>query len=207
MVELDHLVVAARTLEEGHKYVLEHLGLETQPGGKHERMGTHNRLLGLGSGAYLEVIAVDPDGRTPFQPRWFGLDDPDMRESLESGPRLIHFVARTDNIVHDANPDVFGTVHPMERGTYRWRITVPADGHLPSDGCIPTLIQWDVPQHPARALPDVGARLEQLTIHHPEPAQIQAVLDNLGLASLKVETGDARLEAIIRTPSDTQILK
>ena len=32
------------------------------PGGKHAFMGTHNCLLGLGPGFYLEVIAID---RTP----------------------------------------------------------------------------------------------------------------------------------------------
>jgi hypothetical protein len=207
MIELDHLVLAARTLEEGHAFVQDKLGLETQPGGKHERMGTHNRLLGLGPGAYLEVIAIDPDGRTPFQPRWFGLDDPDMRESLESGPRLIHWVVRTDNLERDIDPDLFGVIHPMERGLYRWRITIPPDGHLPGDGCIPTLIQWDVPQHPARALPDHGLRPDQLIIQHPEPERVQAVLNKLGQPSFRVEPGEARLEAVINTPSGTCILK
>jgi hypothetical protein len=205
MIELDHLVVAARTLEEGHEYVREKLGFETQPGGKHERMGTHNRLLRLGSGTYLEVIAVDPDGRVPFQPRWFGLDDPTMRESLQSGPHLIHWVARTDNLERDADPDVFGMIHPMERGAYRWHITIPSDGHLPFDGCVPTLIRWDMPQHPAQALPDVGAYLEHLRIQHPEPAQIQTMLNKLGW-STQVGSGHARLEAVIKTPSGTRIL-
>ena len=41
----------------------------------------------------------------------------------------------------------------MARGDYRWRITIPDDGTLPAKGIVPTLIEWDVPQHPADSLP------------------------------------------------------
>jgi hypothetical protein len=37
-------------------------------------MGTHNRLLKLGEGFYLELIAIDPQAPPPGRPRWFGLD-------------------------------------------------------------------------------------------------------------------------------------
>ena len=41
-----------------------------------------------------------------------------------------------------------GTHYPS-----RWRITIPDDGKLPAKGIVPTVIQWDVPFHPADALP------------------------------------------------------
>ena len=47
MRELDHLVVAARTLEEGAAWVEAKLGVPMAGGGKHDLMGTHNRLLRL----------------------------------------------------------------------------------------------------------------------------------------------------------------
>ena len=50
MFELDHLVVAARDLDEGTAFVQNLLGVPLEPGGKHAAMGTHNRLLNL-SGA------------------------------------------------------------------------------------------------------------------------------------------------------------
>ena len=46
-------------------------------------MGTHNRVLGMAGGMYLEVIAIDPDAAA--RPRWFGLDEPAMRERLRGG--------------------------------------------------------------------------------------------------------------------------
>ena len=36
------------------------LGATPAPGGHHPLMGTHNQLLSLGPGEYLEVIAIDP---------------------------------------------------------------------------------------------------------------------------------------------------
>lgn len=87
---LDHLVVAARTLEEGAAYIERMLGVAMSPGGQHPQMGTHNRLLNLGGGVYLEVLAIDPQGIPPDRPRWFDLDSPALQQRLEAGPALIH---------------------------------------------------------------------------------------------------------------------
>ncbi len=43
-------------------------------GGSHEGMGTVNFLIGLGAGAYLEIIGPDPDQPQPVGGRWFGID-------------------------------------------------------------------------------------------------------------------------------------
>ena len=61
----DHLAVAAETLDAGVAAVEEALGLRLQPGGKHAAMGTPNRLIGMGPGEYLEVIAIDPEAPGP----------------------------------------------------------------------------------------------------------------------------------------------
>ena len=94
-VQLDHLVVAARTLDEGVAWCRDTLGVEPGPGGKHALMGTHNRVFSIASPAfphaYFEIIAIDTDAPPPGRARWFGLDTLDLR----AGPRLIHWVART----------------------------------------------------------------------------------------------------------------
>ena len=66
---LDHLVVVARTLDEGAAWVESRLGAALAEGGKHELMATHNRLLSLGPAAYLEVMAIDPEAPPPARPR------------------------------------------------------------------------------------------------------------------------------------------
>lgn len=161
--ELDHLVVAARTLEEGAAWVESALGVRTEPGGKHPLMGTHNRLLSIGARRYLEVIAIDPGAPPPGRPRWFGLDEAATRARLERGPVLLHWAERTD----DLEAALAGYPEEVEvldatRGDLAWRITVPADGRLPCGGACPTLIQWKGPAHPADRLPASGAKLLEL---------------------------------------------
>lgn len=160
---LDHLVVAARTVEEGAAWVEAALGVRMQPGGKHPLMGTHNRLLAIGRGRYLEVIAIDPDAPPPGRPRWFGLDEPAMHARLARGAALIHWAERTDDL-EAALRDYPEPVEVLEatRGDLAWRITVPPDGRLPCAGACPTLIQWKGSAHPAHRLPPSGAELVEL---------------------------------------------
>lgn len=163
MAAIDHLVVAARDLDSGARWLEERLGAPLVAGGAHTTMGTHNRLLRLAGrpALYLELIAIDPSGTNPGRPRWFGLDDPVQQARLAERPHLIHWVARSDDLIHEATP-AHGEILSMQRGDYRWRITVPTDGQLPGAGCLPTLIQWDVPFHPAARLPESGCTLVNL---------------------------------------------
>ena len=156
---LDHLVVAARDLDEGEAWLQERLGVRVVPGGKHPTMGTHNRVLSLGPGLYLEVIAVDPEAAAPARPRWFGLDEPATRALLAQGPALLHWVERTSDLERAAraSPDDV-EILAFSRGPYSWRMALTRDGSLPGGGTRPTWIQWDGP-HPSEALADSGCRL------------------------------------------------
>ena len=96
---VDHLMVAADTLEHGVQWCEATLGVTPGPGGEHELMGTHNRLLRVATAAYLraylEIIAINPAAKPPARSRWFDLDDEALREGLRQQPRLAHWVART----------------------------------------------------------------------------------------------------------------
>jgi hypothetical protein len=200
----DHLIVAAPTLAAGSEFVEARLGVRPRAGGKHVAMGTHNALLSLGPRLYLEVIAIDPEAVAPPRPRWFDLDDPRMRASLAEGPRLVHWAVRTSDIdaVRARAKIDPGPVHPMQRGDFRWRITIPDDGHLPGAGLLPTVIQWTGDAHPADGLYDNGLRIVALAGEHPDPAPIRTALVALGLSDmLKVTYGrHPRLAAMVRTP-------
>lgn len=181
---LDHLVVAAETLEQGAAYVEAVLGVATHPGGRHATQGTHNRLLSLGRTRYLEVIAVDPAGRKPAGPRWFGLDDPGLRAAVARRPRLITWVARCADIDARVSEScvALGEVRPMQRGHLRWRMTFTPDGGLLETGLIPPLIEWRSASHPAGKLPESGCRLHALYGRLTDPDRVRGVLERLGLA-------------------------
>jgi hypothetical protein len=209
-VAIDHLVIAAQTLEEGAAYVHRTLGVTPEPGGKHELMATHNVLLRLGEKLYLEIIAVDPDGIRPDGPRWYDLDALAMRVALEEGPRLVTWAARTADIEGLAarSSEPLGPIRVMRRGDLEWQMTVPEDGHLPGDGLVPTLIQWQSARHPADGLADQGCRLQALGATHTSPDLIRRALTSLdAVALLSVTYGASpRLAARINTPYGVKTL-
>ena len=174
MTTLDHLVVAARTLEEGAAWVESKLGVPMSGGGKHALMGTHNRLLKLDAGRYLEVIAIDPDAPAPGRARWFELDTPAMTATLAKGPALIHWVDRTGDL--EASLESYAEpieVLSLSRGPYRWRMGVPRDGSLPKRGNAATLIEWQG-LHPWDALPETGVSLLEF---HSRAGALSATFD------------------------------
>jgi hypothetical protein len=195
-LRLDHLAVAATRLEDGVAFVEQALGVAPTGGGTHAAMGTHNRLLGLGE-LYLEVIAIDPAAPAPGRPRWFDLD------RFQGPPRLTTWVVACDDLaaVLQAGPPGWGAPMALSRGDYRWQMAVPGDGVLPFDGLCPALIRWEGDLHPARALPDSGLRLGQLTLTHPRAAALQSALAALSDPRVVFVEGPApALAASIDTP-------
>jgi hypothetical protein len=205
--ELDHIVIAAQNLDAGVRFIRDKLGVDIPPGGRHESMGTHNHVMRLGRGSFLEVIAIDPAARAPDRPRWFDLDDPAMQTRLREGPRLVAWVIRTTDIVAAVNAAAIslGTITPLRRGALSWRLTVPDDGHMPGGGTIPHIIEWDAGLRPWEQMADLGCSLAALTLADPDGDWLNEVLRSLGaeaLPSVKVvEGGPPRLSAKIVTPS------
>jgi hypothetical protein len=196
---LDHLAVATTSIENRRLDGL--LGVDLSPGGKHARMGTHNRLLRLGATSYLELIAIDPQATAPAHPRWFELDEPAMQARLAAGPRLVHWVARVETTELPALPFDVGPWEKFQRGRLSWQLTVRADGRLPADGVVPSLICWDGDAHPAARLPDAGVTLEGLELQHPRASEVQRQLDLLGLEVRCAAASVPRIVAHLRTPS------
>ncbi len=174
---LDHLVVAAATLDEGEAWLRRRLGTGLAPGGSHAGYGTHNRLLRLGSEHYLELIAPDPAqsgaDRKLSGTTLFGLDQPAVTEALAGGPRLVHLVFRVlkpgslaavlPRLRYDPGPIV-----RMTRDDLAWDITVAPAGRLAGYGLLPTLIDWGDTPHPCSRLPDSGLTLESVRIQGPD---------------------------------------
>ena len=207
MNRLDHIVIAAASLEQGGEYLRELLGVDVPIGGVHATMGTHNLVMQLGGDSYLEVIAIDPAGRVPEHPRWFDLDRLSMRAMLAERPRLITWVINTpdlDGLVNRTGFDI-GTPAAFSRDSLQWDIAVTDDGRLLAGGMLPYCIQWHSKPHPSRAMANLRCRLQKLTIHHNRPQWIAARLESLGaghLVEIEVipDSESPHLSAIIETP-------
>ncbi len=195
MLELDHIAVAGATLEEATRHVEDALGCTLGPGGRHDHMGTHNRLLGLGPDVYLEAIAVDPAAPAPAWPRWFRLD------AFAGTPRLTNWILRTDDL--DAAlaraPKGAGVATALARGDFRWRMGIPADGRLPFDDAHPALIEWQGGLKPQDRLADAGIRLVRLEVAHPEAEALGAAL-LLDDPRIVIVAGPPALRATFTTP-------
>ena len=215
--EFDHLVIASAKLDNGIDWVERQLGVRPTAGGQHVAMGTHNALLKLGPRAFLEVIAIDPEGASPKRPRWFALDESEMQAQLAAGPRLITWVVRCESLATACArvPDL-GEILPMGRGEFRWKIAVPESGSLTWGGVLPTAIQWmtgddGAMRHPCDVLEDSGCELARLQLSHPA-----AVLGTSGIVGMFRELkivgpvdlapGPKMLAATIGTPTGEVVL-
>ena len=215
--ELDHIVIGCAMLDDGMDWVEKRLGARPAPGGQHLAMGTHNALLKLGPRAYLEVIAIDPEGTAPARPRWFALDEPEMQALLATGPRLITWAVRSESLANACArvPDL-GEIVSMSRGKFHWKIAVPETGSLAWGGILPTAIQWlasddGEAHHPCDELEDSGCELLRLQLSHPA-----AVLGTSGIMGMFRELkimgpvdlapGPKMLAATIRTPAGEVVL-
>lgn len=211
MLKLDHLTVIAPTLREGVSHVQDRLDLEIPFGTRHEYMGTRNHRLQLGSGVYLEIVALDPAGADPGRRRWFGLDDREkVRADWSDGRRLRGWVASSDAIesVVSARRAIFGDVVALPADDPAFGFAIPGDGSLPLDGAAPSIIDRRGEPTPMASIPDPGARLRSLTLEHPDPAAIEALYRELAIdrPPAVVAGPRVRYRAQIDTPAGSREL-
>jgi catechol 2,3-dioxygenase-like lactoylglutathione lyase family enzyme len=137
MLELDHVVVAVRDLDEAAARFEEDFGLTALPGGRHPGFGTANRIVPLGT-SYVELMAiVDEDEPSAFASL--------VTRTFESGEGLGALCLRTDDI--EAVATRIGTPVATSGRTrpdgvqLRWKLAgleqTLAQG-------LPFFIQWDV---------------------------------------------------------------
>jgi len=201
-VWIDHLVLAALSLDVGCRAVEAKTGVAPVFGGVHPGAGTHNALLSLGPPTYLEVIARDP-AQTDAPP------SPLVPEELGDEPRLVAFAVGCDDIdaavaalraagVTDA-ADPYGMTRRRPDGSVlSWRVAFVAGGHV--GGATPFLISWDSGGSPAYDSP-VGGRLLALRAGDPDPAPARLALEVLGVDVAIESSPTPRLEATITTPT------
>jgi hypothetical protein len=197
---IDHLVWGGPDLENEIARLERWTGVRATIGGRHPGEGTHNALIGLGPGRYLELISPDPTQAPPGRPRWFGLDN-------VTSPRLITWAAKCPDLDRRAAAarvagvplgDVRSGRRALPSGrVLSWNLTYP--DVRAGAGLIPFLIDWGASPHPAGTTPG-GVDLMGLRAEHPEPAAIREWLRRLEL-DLPVTAGSApALIATLDTP-------
>jgi hypothetical protein len=214
--QVDHLVIAAPSLDEGVAWCESTLGITPGPGGEHPLMGTNNRLFKVASSqypaAYFEIIAINSgaaSARIDDARRWFDLDNADLQRTLASnGPRLVHFVANTTHAVScvaslatlgiDRGP-LLEAFRMTPQGLLAWKITVRDDGQRLFNGALPTLIEWSA-NHPANNMSASGVTLQALAVTHPQADQLRAAYQAIGLTSVGITQGSPDLVATLHTP-------
>lgn len=220
---VDHLVVAAASLDEGVSWCEKTLGITPGLGGEHPLMGTHNRLFSIASDdfpdVYLEIIAIHsgaPSARITGARRWFDLDDPELQAQIgKSGPRLVHFVARTPQAEAGVRAlsrlgldrgEVLQASRPTARGLLSWKITVRPDGQRLFYGALPTLIEWGQ-THPARSMSASGVTLQSLAARHPRAEALREAHAAIGLEGVVLQPGSPNLIATLQTPRGPVVLE
>jgi len=205
MLSLDHIVVVAETLKEGREFVEDTLGVRMQSGGTHALMGTHNMLLGMEDGLYLEVISIDPDAVQPKRNRWFGLD------AFKGSPRLTNWVSQSDELSGDMQAVFGGNGSPvlLSRGDLTWEMSLIDEGQTPFDGLVPMMLNWgDGPKASDRLLAS-GCRVSRLVLGHPDHSDLTAMLAGL-VEDERVEieiSAAPKIIAVVQTPRGEVILK
>ena len=237
--QIDHVVVVAQTLEQGVAWCEATLGITPQPGGDHPQFGTHNRIFKIATPnfplAYFEIIAIKKiaaqaintpangqnksqnNGKNEAQKsRWFDMDDAALQAAVAKEPRLVHFVANTDDIqagraaLKAVGIDRGAAVEasrPTRKGRLEWKITVRDDGQRLFNGALPSLIQWGksgaeepLRLHPRNTLPRSGVSLQSVAVSSPTPEKLQAAYDAIGLAGVTLSEGDANITVTLKTP-------
>ncbi|MEM6769639.1 MAG: VOC family protein, partial [Bacteroidota bacterium] len=177
MHTLDHLVYAVPDLQQAVDWFEANTGLRPAIGGRHLHQGTHNAVVNLGKGAYLEVVAPDPDNTSIPPPRWMGVD-------LITKPRMVRWSLKSNDLAQDAqrlqavNP-ALGTIHTGQRklttgDLLRWQMTLPLS--TPAIDLIPFFLDWTASDfHPTDRMPDQFDCM-QIELRHPHPESMVKAL-------------------------------
>lgn len=207
---IDHIVYAVPNLEAAMDEIERDWGVRPAFGGKHTGRGSHNALLSLGDGPYLELIALDPEqtdvdeAKHPF--RLANLTAPVIRTFAITTPGIDAVIARSREAGYDP-----GDAHAMSRAlpdgsaTLSWRLTRGTD-EATAGGMLPFLIDWADTPHPSGTSPK-GCTLGSLRIQHPDAGRIRAVLAALGCDVTIEESETPALVAEIVTPNGPRTIR
>jgi catechol 2,3-dioxygenase-like lactoylglutathione lyase family enzyme len=187
LLGIDHVVLAVPDPDAAAALLEERLGLRPSSGGRHDALGTENRLVWLGD-SYLELVGVFDEGLAARS--WLG---PSVIAALADGGGLATWAVAVDDLDGHLGWTAAGLLtgpiegerrRPDDR-IVRWRLARPD----PIDAATPFLIEHDAGA--AEWSPD--ERRERAAEEHPVGGRVR-------LASLELETeAPARVAGRLRS--------
>ena len=203
--QVDHVVVAIRSLPEGTAAFERLAGVKPVAGGKHPNRGTENALVSLGGGTYLEIIAPQAGAELS------ALDQP-MRDLTEL--TVIGWAVGVSS-AEEARARLIKagtTPSPITGGS---RVTPPGAklewdtfGLLtPEIPVAPFFIHWkEASAHPSSTSPR-GCTLTKLAVQDPSGADLSRVLTALGVGDVTVTSAPAAIRVALSCPKGPVTLK
>lgn len=188
----DHLLHAGPQLDPLVDHARRMTGVAPAPGGRHVGKGTHNALVGLNGGAYLELLAVDatqPEGGA-FAEAISGIANASLHAWCVRCDDADALAIRLDAMGHAPIRETMSRVTP-DGVTLAWELLFP-QGHAFA-GAAPFFIAWGVTPHPTSSLP-AAAFLDRLTVWQRDPQPLRTWLTAVGLhdSRIDVQTAPAR---------------
>jgi hypothetical protein len=162
MLRLDHVMYVVADLDGAARRIRFEHGLDSYPGGEHVGFGTHNRIIPLGPGQYVELMAVKDEGVAQRNP--VGRN---ILQWADEGEGFRVWCLATDDIDAvamrlDIEPRPWTRALP-DGSELRWRL-VGAEQAM-ADPSLPLFIQWDVPptDHPSSVTVDHTVDVEGIS--------------------------------------------
>lgn len=188
---IDHIVYAVPDLSEACAALEKQLGVAPVAGGVHPDQGTHNALLNLGEGTYLEIIAKQKDIPKPAGGTWMGMD-------LVTFPQLNRWCLKSDQL--EVDQQIVRAYHPAHGKIISGNRTTPGGEQLswrmllplpyPTVELMPFAVDWSGSAfHPTDRLPE-QVRYYGLEFWHPAPQTMRMAIHGLGI-NVKVFQGAA----------------
>ena len=188
-MELDHVLIAVADLDAAARQVEARFGLASVEGGRHQGLGTANRIVPLGE-TYLELVAVVDDAEAEASGFGSWVAGGDL-------PRLLGWCVRTDDL--DEVADRLGlTIADGSRarpdGTVlNWRMAgLELSAEEPS---LPFFIEWgaDTP-YPGEALAQ-SATIDELRLQG-DPRRVARWVGDADVP-ISVREGRSELQSVV----------
>ncbi|MGK0366391.1 MAG: hypothetical protein ACI85O_003464 [Saprospiraceae bacterium] len=198
---LDHLVYAVPDLNKAMDDFENLTGIRPTFGGYHTTRGTKNAVVNLGNSRYLEILAIDEKNKDISAPRWMGVD-------FINETQMTRFALKSDDLKKDSailqkyNAEM-GEINRGQRKMSNgkmlsWEMILPLA--TPAVEIAPFMTDWRTSEaHPTDIMKEecvfVGFKFR-----HPNPENIIAVLNELGM-NVEVHKGEeVEIKAIINSP-------